>query len=107
MLPREKYGSFMQHAGAIAMRRASVIEIASGRQIRRRGLFARIVGALQVSRRSEAQAVLRRYRYLISRDFQEQPVSAALDVNQAEESITNADRNNTPLRASDPTLQGA
>ncbi len=89
------------------MGRASVIDIAFGRDVRRRGLFVRILGALQASRRIDAQHVLIRHRNLIASDFQEQPAGVALELNRKEESAANADGNKTRLGARDPTLQGA
>jgi len=52
-----KYGTFMQHRSN-RMRRASVIDIAFGRHVRRRGLFARILGAHDASRRMGARQLI-------------------------------------------------
>jgi hypothetical protein len=106
-----KYGPFMQHSGAIAMRRAFVIENASHRRINRGSLFARIVDALHASRRIEANRVLRRYQYLITSESWEPAASAALHFNKTEESTVDANRDKTCLRAnegkSQRKLQGA
>lgn len=88
------------------MRRASVIEIAFGRHIRRGSLFLRILGALHASRRIDVRHVLISHRNLIASDFQDRPVSVALELNRKEESAANADRDKTRLGARDPTLQG-
>ena len=80
---------------------------AFGRRTRRKGLFARIVEALAVSRRIEARRLLRRHRHL----FAERPpgqlnnVSPASD--NAEESRENADRNNARVRTGHRAFQGA
>ena len=89
------------------MRRASVIDIAFGRHVRRRGLFARILGAHDASRRMGARHVLISYRNLIASEYQDRPASVALELNRKEESAANADGDKTRLGARDPTLQGA
>ena len=87
------------------MRRASVIEIAFGRHIRRGSLFLRILGALHASRRIDVRQVLKPSN-LIASDFEDRPASVALELNRKEESGANADRDKTRLGARDPTLQG-
>jgi len=88
------------------MRRASVIDIAFGRHVRRRGLFARILGAHDASRRMGARQLIS-YRNLIASEYQDRPASVALELNRKEESAANADGDKTRLGARDPTLQGA
>jgi hypothetical protein len=80
---------------------------AFGRRTRRKGIFARIIEALHVSRRVEATRLLRRYRYLVAEQFQ-RPLNSALPVlDNAEESRENVDRNKPLIRANHRTFQNA
>jgi hypothetical protein len=89
----------MPHAVSIATRFASVIERAVSRRHKGGGLFARIVMALHVSRRLEAQRVLRSYRHLITEDFEGRPKGILLDFKKAKEGKTDANRGQTRVRA--------
>ena len=89
------------------MRRASVIDIAFGRHLRRSGLFVRILGALHASRRIGARHVLIPYRNLTASEFLDRPASVAPELNRKEGSAANADGDKMRLGARDPTLQGA
>ncbi len=86
--------------------RASV-QPAFGRRPRRNSIFARIVEALHVSHRIEARRLLRRYRHLISEDFQVQSNRISPAAGHATESRENADRNNATVRADHRGFQDA
>ena len=58
----------MKYAGSIALRNPSVGEEVSAPEIRRKGLFERMIVALHVSRRRQARQLVRRYRYLIAEE---------------------------------------
>jgi hypothetical protein len=87
------------------MRNASIIEKISSRRSGRRSLFKHIVEALHASRRLEARHLLRRYRHLIAEDFQSQPACVSPKF-ISEESIANANRNQTRVHSDRRTLQG-
>ena len=58
----------MKYAGSIALRNPLLGEQVSAREIRRKGLFARMIVALHVSRRHQARQIARRYRHLIAEE---------------------------------------
>ena len=60
----------MKYAGSIALRNPLLAEGASAREIRRKGLFWRVIVSLHVSRRRQARQMMRRYRYLIAEESQ-------------------------------------
>ena len=58
----------MKYAGSIALRNPLIEEEAPARKTRRKGLFARMIVALHISRRRQARQLTRRYRYLIAEE---------------------------------------
>jgi hypothetical protein len=58
----------MKYAGSITLRNPLLGEQVSAREIRRKGLFERMIVALHVSRRRQARQVVRRYRHLIAEE---------------------------------------
>jgi hypothetical protein len=58
----------MKYAGSIALRNPLPGEGVSAPEIRRKGLFARLIVTLHVSRRRQARQLVRRYRYLIAEE---------------------------------------
>jgi hypothetical protein len=85
----------------------SAVQPGFGRRTRRKSLFARIVEALQVSRRIEARRLLRRYRHLVAEDFKGQLINASPVLDNLEESRENADRDKILIRAGHRTFQSA
>jgi hypothetical protein len=60
----------MKYAGSITLRNPLLGEEVSAREIRRKGLFERMIVALHVSRRRQARQLMRRYRFLIAEESQ-------------------------------------
>jgi hypothetical protein len=58
----------MKYAGSIALRNPLLGEQVSAREIRRKGLFERMIVALHVSRRRQAKQIVRHYRHLIAEE---------------------------------------
>jgi hypothetical protein len=85
----------------------AAVQPAFGRRPRRNSIFARIVAALHVSRRIEARRLLRRYRHLISEDFQSQPNSISPAAGRERESRENANRNNARVSADHREFENA
>src|SRR4051795_486285 len=84
MLPRESNSPTRK---ALAM---SDIRAASRPRVKRKNIFVRILEALHVSRRLEAQHVLRRYGHLIDRHHSIVAVGIVPDASHMEESHRNA-----------------
>jgi hypothetical protein len=99
------HGLSHEQRGAIAMRLAA--RSAFGRRTLRKGIFARIIEALHVSRRVEATRLLRRHRYLVAEQLQRPLNSASPVLDIAEESRENVDRNQPLIRANRRTFQNA
>jgi hypothetical protein len=97
----------MKKFKSAATRGAPIIAGASSRPTRRKVLLARIVEALQESRRLEARRVIHRCRHLIAEEFFEQPNILAVNSRTTEESNANADRNNSRADADRRALQDA
>ena len=60
----------MKYAGSITLRNPLLGEEVSAREIRRKGLFERMIVALHVSRRRQARQLMRLYRFLIAEESQ-------------------------------------
>jgi hypothetical protein len=97
----------MKKFASAATRGPPIIAGASSRPARPKGLLARIVEALQESRRLEAARVIHRYRHLIAEEFFEQPKAVAVDSGTTKESNANADRDNSRADANRRALQEA
>jgi hypothetical protein len=98
----------MKVAISIALRSVSRIESASGRRVRRRGLFARIVEALQLSRRRQARRLVGHYSHLIVEDFQDRPASTSSPhFKNEKESRRNANQDKSLVRTDNRTFERA
>jgi hypothetical protein len=62
----------MKYAGSIALRNPLLGEELSAPEIRRKGLFQRLIVTLHVSRRRQARQLVRRYRHLVAEESRKQ-----------------------------------
>jgi hypothetical protein len=97
----------MKQFDSTGIRGTPVTTDGSCRPIRRKGLFARMIEALHVSRRIEARHLIGRYRHLIAKDFRNRPKIAVVNSSTIEENKTDADRDNTRLHADRRALHHA
>ena len=97
----------MKYAGSIAVRNPSVGEEVSAREIRRKGLFARMIVALHVSRRRQARQLVRHYRFLIAEESLYHHANRFADFNTEKESNRNAYGDQTSVRTNHRTAAGA
>ena len=58
----------MKYAGSIALRNPLLGEHVPAPEVRRKGLFERLIVALHISRRRQARQLIRRYRYLMAEE---------------------------------------
>lgn len=58
----------MKYAGSIVLRNPRLGEQVSAPEVRRKGLFERLIVALHISRRRQARQLIRRYRYLMAEE---------------------------------------
>jgi hypothetical protein len=62
----------MELAGSIALRNPLLGEHVPAPEVRRKGLFERLIVTLHISRRRQARQLIRRYRYLIAEEYHKQ-----------------------------------
>ena len=58
----------MKYAGSIALRNPLLGEHVPAPEVRRKGLFERLIVTLHISRRRQARQLIRRYRYLMAEE---------------------------------------
>lgn len=88
----------MKHVASIELHNVSLTPEAFGRPVKRKSLLKRTLVALHLSRRRQAQNLVRRYRDLLVEGSWGQPPSALLDFNNETESSQNANADQTTIR---------
>jgi hypothetical protein len=90
----------MKHVGPIELHNVSLAPEVFSRPVKRKSFFKRMLLALHLSRRRQAQNVIRRYRNLLVEDPWGQPANSFLDFNNKNESSQNANADQTAVRTS-------
>ena len=97
----------MKQFDSAGIRGTPVTADGSSRPIRRKGLFARMIEALHVSRQIEARHLIGRYRHLIAEDFRDRSKITVVNSSTIEENKADADRDNARLHVDRRTLHHA
>jgi hypothetical protein len=97
----------MKQFDSTGIRGTPVVADVLSRPIKRKGFLARVVEALHGSRRLEARRLIGRYRHLIAEDFRDRPKIIAVNSTTAEESNSDANRDNAPVHAERRALHHA
>ena len=96
----------MKYAGSIPLRRASLLEQTFVRQGKRKSFFRRMIEALHLSRRRQAQSLVRHYRHLLA-DPGSQAAGTFPDFINERESSQNANGDQAAVRTNHRTRQNA
>jgi hypothetical protein len=97
----------MKQFDSAGIRGTPVTADGSSPPIRRKGLLARMIEALHMSRRLEARRVIGRYGHLIAKDFRNRPKITVVNCSTIEENKTDADRDTAHVHADRRALHHA
>jgi hypothetical protein len=97
----------MKQFDSAGIRGTPVTTDGSSRPIRRKGLLARLIEALHVSRQIEARRLIGRYRHLIAKDFRNRPKITVVNSSTIEENKTDADRDTARVHTDRQVLHHA
>jgi hypothetical protein len=93
----------MKHVGPIELQDVSLTPEASGRRVKRKSLFRRLIVALHLSRRRQARNLIHSYRHLLAAESLILPASPFLDINNEKENSQYANADQTAVRTNSRT----